>query len=236
MLTSATSRSIARSLGMRTFRFLPLAAVIVVLGLNTTAAASHRRPCTIPPCWTRVARDPYAVVIRGKGQYPAYHYCLRAHGGFKQLVPLPNGTPPGLLPPQPVSLLQLRGPYVAFAFLFPGTSYTVVLWDLRSSYDNGATLVGNSAQDTPSTILLSPTGVAAWIAIENTRDGAVEVLRAAVSRTFGGGIPPTLDTGAIGGGHVLGDLQLFQCSAGCASGATVVSWTHNGEQRYYTIG
>jgi hypothetical protein len=229
---------------MRAYKPLSVLFVVTLLGLvgwSGATAATPGRSCSVPRGSRVIASDGYAVVIRGKGQYPTYRYCRRPEHRFRLLfsisrpgAPTPVSGPPSL---RHLSLIRLRGPYVMFAQLDP-TGYTVFLWDLRKSWLSGSTGAQPPAVASPSTILLSPTGVAAWIAPGDDIDkqGAFETLDV----LSGTSSLATLDNGGQYESAVLGNLALYRCADGCAPNATVVAWTHMTpagiEQKYDTIG
>jgi hypothetical protein len=227
---------------MRALKLLSVlgAGVLVLSGWSNATAAARSRPCSAPHAWRVVASDSDAVVIRSHDQYPTYRYCLRPDHRFRLLFhilspgsPAPVSGPPSL---RHLSLLRLRGPYVMFAEL-DSTGYTIVLWDLRKSWLAGSNVASPPAQASPSTVLLSPTGVAAWIAPGDDigKQGAFETLDV----LSGTSTMVVLDNGGQYQSDALGNLALYGCAAGCAPNATVVAWTHitptGIEQKYDTI-
>jgi hypothetical protein len=104
------------------------------------------------------------------------------------------------------------------------------------------TLVRGAAGAVTAAALSSP-GVAAWILTSDQcffnrpNPQRTETLQSFSFRT---GTVTTLDTGDPGelttSPLSLGNLQLYQCGAGCAANTAVVAWTHDGTWRYEQVG
>jgi hypothetical protein len=212
--------------GLGSVRGRALAVVVALAALSALAAGAlgaHVKPgCAVSPGWRVVAKDAQAVVIHHEHRpFPVYAYCSRPAGRLHKLSLISGQRIIG-------TTLKLRGAYVTAAFQdasFAG-EYGVAFWNLRSGKDYD---IGGNWSSPPS-VLLSPTGVAVWIAtlaISVPHAGPQSVFVVTDPKLFA---PATLDSG-----DDLANLQLYRCAAGCAPRTTVVAWTHSGQQRYYTI-
>ena len=212
---------------MRVFRPFLVVVALVAFGSATAAGASRDQHCTIPHAWRLVAQDRQLVVIAKRHNYPYsdYDYCNRAVGERRSLTAGPTG-------------LRLKGRYVA-AWPLSAEAGLVSLWDTRSGNHNEVVVSGSPVV---TTLLLSPSGVAAWIVFGpngNPEEFGGPIASVAVLTLHN---EEVLDSANFWGSNgapvyppVLGNLQLYNCAAGCAPDTTVVAWTHSGEPRYAQV-
>jgi hypothetical protein len=230
---------------MRSIRVALVVVVLVVLASPVGSAAAARRDkphCVVPRGWRLLAQNANAVVIRSRQTYPAYRYCARARGRFRHLGSTGPVNPMDFTAEDPTRIvfLQLKGRYIAYAALYqveapggffgtPGHAVNLVnaLTGQRASHMEEA---GTVAFPSPG-VLLSPTGVVAWILLDSSETAQGSTSFEEVNALTPSGFT-TLDNS---NGAVLGDLQLGDCVGGCSPNTTVVVWTKSGVQHYADV-
>jgi hypothetical protein len=172
-----------------------------------------------------VAKDRQAVVIRQRVNVnPRFAYCNRSVGRLRQLGKI-----------GPLQLL-VAGRYVAWMTpLPPPTPAPIELLDTRTGQHNVVSLGGIPFGEVGSPVpafLLSPNGVAAAIVVREAHGigavpgAGVQVLTLhSQDENLDGASPPS----------EIANLQLYDCTAGCAANTTIVAWTNGGQQRYAQI-
>jgi hypothetical protein len=124
--------------------------------------------------------------------------------------------------------LQLAGRYVAYES--PDGGYPLWLWDTRTNRNNHLQ-PGGTVLSLPA-FALSPRGVAAEIVLSSPNGVPPQPVAATIKALTLGTIDYDLDGGQQSD---LGNLQLYDCAAGCAPNDVVVSWMHSGAQRYAQV-
>ncbi len=209
-------------------------------------------PCAVPAGWKAVAEDADLVVIEYQpdGLTEEYRYCsyADASGGFRTLFTNDDHIQ------AVVTRSKLDGvalDYILYdtvtAFDSPicggpqATEGSSVMYAVNTVSGEIETLGHGEGAVTAAGI--SPPGVAAWILTSDQCPFAnqpnpqrTETLQAFSFRT---GSTATLDSGDPGeaafSSPSLGNLQLYQCAAGCSANTIEVAWTHDGIWRYAQV-
>jgi hypothetical protein len=138
----------------------------------------------------------------------------------------------------PVTDIRLAGIYLAIEAASPDqcgggatfcpTDTEVDLWNLASG--SQSRFIRTAEVDTSQSLLLSPSGVAAWITHSTSALGLTGSFLRVLSLSSG---EATVDQDPST--SALADVELFRCTAGCAPNTTIVAWTNGGTQRYTTV-
>lgn len=212
----------------------------------------------MPRGWRVVAKDAEVVLIRRPiSDYDAlnlggeWRYCTRSIGRFALLVrsvgcapvncsssgPFPSG------PINEVDSITVSGGYVAYRAIWSGRAtgedYQVRTFDAAHRRTISGAIHPSASPGARDRIklLLSSTGVAAWIWTAGSGDRYRSGPFHAEVRALGARTGPDLilDSEPVSGPNDPGDLanlRLYQCVAGCVGPAAVLAWTHAGLWRY----
>jgi hypothetical protein len=206
-------------------------------------------PCAVPQGWQTVASDPQVIVILHQPDNPIqeFRYCNYANSsrGFQLLVRNDDGNFLGgeatysTVDGVALSYILYHSTTVVDspecnALGLPAESSTVYAVDTTSgktaSLDQGGGGIASA--------LLSPPGVGAWILSNTPCDPIAPSARSESLKVFSfrTAAVTTLDSGdpgeMPGSPPSLGNLELYQCGAGCPANTVVVAWTHDGAWRY----
>jgi hypothetical protein len=235
--------------------------VLLVISLSlavplASASAKKHRPkphCAVPKGWA-VLRQNSDVVVIWKSDVlvqgnlsVVWRSCLREKGRFGALVQAAFAYTSFV-----ANNAQLAGLYFAYWTTYengPGTGMaSLEVWNLgtrrSATFSNSSPEVDCS--NSPSRggpFLLSPTGVAAWV-LDSCYGSYTPPPGTQLAHIFAvnavGAPPPrylgqvtTLDSAPEDG--ELGNLQLYQCAAGCPANGTIAVWTHDGSWRFATV-
>lgn len=215
-------------------------------------AAPQPSPCAVPAGSKVLASDPQVVVISAplSTGIEQYRYCDYADParGFRLLAQ----NDPGAALGGSTTLTTVDGVALSDVLYHSGATTdspacggvyiaqpTVSLLDTSS--DKTQELW--QGQGTIESIVIAPTGVAAWLVNDSPCEPAVpQPARHESLQVFapGTGAVATLDTGdgneTEGTPLTLANLELYPCFAGCSTRTTIVAWSHDGTQRYAQVG
>jgi hypothetical protein len=236
---------------------------VLLVGTSAMAVANKSKPhlkphCAIPKRWRVLARDSEAVVIHKFVPGPDYptisageiiRYCARpgtgaaGAGHFRPLARTTGccyeGGTATTGPPTSVDNLTLSGPYIAYAadWLPRGGGDDEERIRIVNTHNATAVETGLRRFAYLHTLLLSASGVAAWLWNTNTNYPQAnpsfqqDEIQSLVSRT---GQTTILDSAPTG---QLANLQIYQCvtGTGCSTAPLVIRWTNHGTQREATV-
>jgi len=227
-------------------RSAPVALVSsLLLALAPGAAAANRSPvkrrCAVPAGWKAVAQDRQTIVLDRRVTGPTggisllYRYCVLASGRFRFLFESTDdpGNSTRQYPDGPYKV-RLAGAYIAYGASWGYRATGSHAWITVVDTQNGTSAQSPEGTNgvAPATLLVSPSGIAAWLWRVGGDPNFTGEVRALVFRTKQTSLLDSSPSTSAFSTGALSNLRLYQCIGGCGSSSTVVAWTDGGSVRY----